>query len=126
MRSDNVDAAAEAPSEAGVLYRLLEPAFGLFVWVIHILAVYAATAVVCVLGLGAADERVHSTFTASLVAVTVAAAAIVVLHALRKYRLPEKGLDRRFLAEITIGLDAIAAIGILWQLFPILMVPVCQ
>ena len=125
MRSDNVDA-AEAPSEAGALYRLLGLAFGLLVWVMHFLAIYAATAVACVLGLGAADVGVQSTFTAALVAVTVAAAAIVVLHALARYRREEKIPGRHFLKEITLGLDAIAALGILWQLFPILMVPVCR
>jgi Bacterial signalling protein N terminal repeat len=126
MRSANVDATVETPSEARVLYRLLEPVFGLFIWAMHFLAVYAATAVACVLGLGAADVGVRSTFTATLVAVTVAAAAGVGLHALTRYRRQEKILDRRFLMEITLALDAIAALGILWQLFPILMVPVCQ
>ena len=125
MRSDKVDA-AQAPSEAGALYHLLDLAFGLIVWVIHFLAIYAATAVACVLGLGAADVGGQSTFTAALVAVTVAAAAIVALHALTRYRWEEMIPDRHFLTEITLGLDAIAALGILWQLFPILMVPVCQ
>ena len=126
MRSANVDATVETPSEAGVIYRLLGPVFGLFIWAMHFLAIYAATAIACVLGLGASDVGVRSTFTATLVAVTVAAAAGVGLHALTWSRRQEKIPDRRFLMEITLGLDAIAVLGILWQLFPILMVPVCR
>jgi hypothetical protein len=96
------------------------------VWGLHFLAVYAATAMACVLGLGTADAGARSTFVTALVIVTVAAAAIVVLHALRTYRRRGKVANRRFLAGITVGHDAIAVIGILYQLFPILMVPVCR
>jgi membrane protein implicated in regulation of membrane protease activity len=126
MRSDKLDAAEEARGEAGVLYRLLDLVFGFFVWIVHFVAIYAATALACVLGLGAADAGVRSTFVTTLVIVTVAAAAIVVLHALKKYRRRAEAPDRRFLRGITIGHDAIAVIGVLYQLFPILMVPLCQ
>ncbi len=126
MRSDKLDAAEEAQGEAGVFYRLLGLVFGFLVWVLHFLAIYAATAVACVLGLGAADAGARSTFVTALVIVTVAAAAVVVLHALKTYRRPGEAPHRRFLRGITIGHDAIAVIGILYQLFPILMVPVCQ
>jgi hypothetical protein len=126
MRSDKLDATEEARSEAGVLSRLLGLVFGFLVWVLHFLAVYAATAVACVLGLGAADAGVRSSFVTALVVVTVAAAAIVVLHALKTYRRRDEAPNRRFLRGITIGHDAIAVIGILYQLFPILMVPLCQ
>ena len=126
MRSDKLDAAEEARGEAGVLSRLLGLVFGFLIWVLHFLAVYAATAVACVLGLGAADAGVRSTFVTALVIVTVAAAAIVVLHALKTYRRRGEVPNRRFLSGITIGHDAIATVGILYLLFPILMVPLCQ
>jgi hypothetical protein len=126
MRSDKLDAAEEAQGEAGVFWRLLNLVFGFLVWGLHFLAVYAATAMACVLGLGTADAGARSTFVTALVIVTVAAAAIVVLHALRTYRRRGKVANRRFLAGITVGHDAIAVIGILYQLFPILMVPVCR
>jgi Mn2+/Fe2+ NRAMP family transporter len=126
MRSDKLDAAEEAQGEAGVFSRLLGLVFGFLVWVLHFLAIYAATAVACVLGLGAAGAGVRSTVVTTLVIVTVVAAAIVVLHALKTYRRREKVLDQRFLSSITIGHDAIAVIGILYQVFPILLVPVCQ
>ena len=126
MRSDKLDAAEEARSEAGVLSRLLGLVFGFLVWVLHFLAVYAATAVACVLGLGAADAGGRSSFVTALVGVTMAAAAMVVLHALKTYRRRDEAPNRRFLRGITIGHDAIAVIGILYQLFPILMVPLCQ
>jgi hypothetical protein len=126
MRSDKLDAAEEARGEAGVFSRLLGLVFGFLVWVLHFLAIYAATAVACVLGLGAADASVRSTVVTALVIVTVAAAAIVVLHALKTYRRRDEAPNRRFLSSITIGHDAIAVIGILYQVFPILLVPVCQ
>jgi membrane protein implicated in regulation of membrane protease activity len=126
MYSDKLDAAEEARSEAGVLSRLLDLVLGFVVWIVHFVAIYAATAVACVLGLGAADAGVRSTFVTALVIVTVAAAAIVVLHALKRYRRRDEAPNRRFLRGITLGHDAIAAVGILYQLFPILMVPACQ
>jgi NO-binding membrane sensor protein with MHYT domain len=126
MRSDKLDAAEEARSEAGVLSRLLDLVLGFVVWIMHFVAIYAATAVACVLELGAADAGVRSSFVTALVIVTVAAAAIVVLHALKTYRRRDEAPNRRFLRGITIGHDAIAVIGILYQLFPILMVPLCQ
>jgi hypothetical protein len=126
MRSDKLDATEEARSEAGVLSRLLDLVFGLFVWIMHFVAIYAATAVACVLGLGAADASVRSTFVTALVIVTVVAAAVVILHALKTYRWRGEVPNRRFLRGITIGHDAIATVGILYQLFPILLVPVCQ
>jgi hypothetical protein len=126
MPSDKLDADVEAQGEAGVLSRLLGLAFGFFVWVVHFLAVYTATAVACVLGLRAADAGARSTFVTALVIVTVAAAAVVGLHALKTYRRRDEAPNRRFLRGITIGHDAIAAVGILYQLFPILMVPLCQ
>jgi uncharacterized membrane protein len=59
MRSDKLDAAEEAQGEAGVFSRLLGLVFGFLVWVLHFLAIYAATAVACVLGLGAAGAGVR-------------------------------------------------------------------
>jgi hypothetical protein len=126
MRSDKLDTTEEAQGEAGVLSRLLNLVCGFLVWILHFLAVYAATAVACVLGLGAADASVRSTFVTALVIVTVVAAAVVVLHALKRYRRHDEVPNRRFLRGITIGHDAIATVGILYQLFPILLVPVCQ
>jgi hypothetical protein len=126
MRSDKLDAAEEAQGEAGVLSRLLGLVFGFLVWILHFLAVYAVTALACVLGLGAAGVGVRSTFVTALVIVTVAAAAIVVLHALKQYWRRDEAPNRRFLRRIAIGHDAIATVAILYQLFPILMVPACQ
>jgi hypothetical protein len=126
MRSDKLDAAEEVRGEAGVLARLLGLVFGFLVWILHFLAIYAATAVACVLGLGAAGVGVRATFVTALVIVTGAAAAVVVLHALKQYWRRDEAANRRFLAGITIGHDAIATVAILWQLFPILLVPVCQ
>jgi len=126
MRPASPDAGVEPRGEARALHRLLDLAFGFFVWAAHFLAVYVATAVACVLGLGAAGAGARATLAATLAVVTLAAAAVVALHALRRCRRPEPGPDPRFLAGITIGNDAVAAVGILWQLFPIFLVPACR
>ncbi len=109
----------------GTLRRLLDPAFGHFVWAAHFLAVYIGAAVACVLGLGAAEEGTRTTFLAVLVALTVVATAVVVGHAVWRHRQYRDLPDQRFRMVVTIGNSGIATVGIVWQLFPLLLVPVC-
>lgn len=104
---------------------LLDAAFGYFVWAAHFLGVYIAAAVSCQVGLGAAGSRPRATFLAVLVLVTLAAAAVVVVHAVRRYRQQRDHLDRRFRMVLTIGSDAVATIAIAWQLLAIALVPLC-
>lgn len=104
---------------------LLDVALGYFVWAVHFLAVYVSTAVSCQLGLGAAPEGTQTAFLAALALVTVAAAAVVALHAVRRYRKQRNLPDRRFRMVVTIGNDAVAAIAITWQLLAITLVPLC-
>lgn len=124
MRSDGA-ARVPAGREPGAVRRLLDMAFGFSVWAAHFLAVYVATSLACVLGLSAASAAARSTFRVALVLLTVAAAAVVAGHAVRAYRRRTDEPDRRFSSEITMGNDALASFGILWQLFPILLVPPC-
>ena len=107
MHSDELDGDTEAQNLTSTLYRLLYPAFGFFAWAIHFLVVYITTATGCALGLGAT-------------------AAGVLLHAWMTYRRFRQVRDRRFLVNITVGHDAVAAIAILWQFFPIFLIPPCQ
>jgi len=109
----------------GTLRRLLDPAFGHFVWAAHFLMVYIGTAVACVLGLGAAAEGARTTFLIVLMGLTAVAAAVVVGHAIWRHRQYRDLPDQRFRMVVTIGNDGIATVGIVWQLFPILLVPVC-
>jgi len=51
MYSDNTGVKIEAQTGRGVVYRLLDPAFGFFVWAGHFLVVYITEAVACQLGL---------------------------------------------------------------------------
>ena len=125
MPSPSLDAGVAGHSDAGVLYRLLDPLFGYFAWAAHLLAVYIAAAVACQLGLGTAAPVARATFTAVLAIVTVGAAAVVVLHAVRRYRQNREARDAGFLVWVTVGNDAIATAGILWQLYSILLVPLC-
>jgi hypothetical protein len=104
---------------------LLDSAFGFFVWAIHLLIVYVAEALACQLGLGIAGAGPQTTFIAALALVTIAASAVVVVHGLRRHRQQRKVPEQRFRMSVTIGADAIASIGILWQLFALFLVPVC-
>src|SRR4029079_7739924 len=78
----------------GTLRRLLDPAFGLFVWAAHFLAVYIGAAVACVLGLETAGEGARTTFLAMLVALTIVAAAGVLGHAVWRHRQYRDRLDQ--------------------------------
>lgn len=104
---------------------LLDAAFGFFLWAGHFLVVYIATAVACQLGLGTAGSGTRTTFLASLALVTVAAAAVVAFHAVRRYRQLRDQPDRHFRMSITIGNDAVATVAIAWQLLAVTLVPLC-
>jgi uncharacterized membrane protein YidH (DUF202 family) len=125
MPSVERGAMTDPHSKAGVLVRLLDPAFGFFVWSIHFLVVYIAAAVLCVLGLDTAGEQAQRTFIIALGMVTVVAAAILLVHGIWRYRKNRDLPDQRFRMSVTVGGDAIAAVATLWQFFPILLVPVC-
>ena len=127
MRSDSLDdAAAEPGTQVGVVFRLLDPAFGFGVWAVHFLVVYVSTAVACQVGLGSRDARVQSAVVITLIAITLLAAAIVAMHAVKRYRQLPEVHDGGFLLKIAVGHDALAALAILWQLMPITMVPLCR
>jgi hypothetical protein len=125
MSSLELTEEVEPRSEMGTLRRLLDPAFGLFVWAAHFLAVYIGAAVACALGLGMAGEGARTIFLTVLVALTVVATTVVLAHAVWRHRQYRDLPDQHFRMVLTIGNDAIATVGILWQLFPILLVPVC-
>jgi hypothetical protein len=127
MRSDKLDdAETEARTEGGVLYRLLDPAFGFFVWAVHFLAIYVTSAVACQLGFGSRDAGARSGLVIALAAVTLVAAGVVVAHAVRRYQQRGEVRDHGFLIRIAIGHDALAVLAILWQLLPLFLVPVCR
>lgn len=123
--SDDLDTAHEARSQIGTLRKLLDPAFGFFVWAIHFLIVYAGTAVACVQGLAGAGADEQAMFRLFQIAVTVLAVAVVLVHGWRAWR-SWPTADHHFLARITVGHDLLAAIGIGWMLFPIFLEPVCR
>ncbi len=128
MCSDSAAGADLAPQSetARPVYRLLDSVFGFVVWAAHLLVVYIATAVACQLGLGSQPGSVQSTVVGILCVVTLGAAAAVVWHAIRRYGQQKEMRERGFLARIAVGHDAVAALAILWQLMPLLMVPLCQ
>ena len=121
----SLDIESLPPSRGGAVPRLLDVAFGFLVWGIHFLAIYIAAAVACVLGLGTAGAASRTAFWTALALVTVAAIAVVVLHALRGYRQYRNEPEQRFRMSVTIGCDAIATVAIAGQLIPLLLVPLC-
>jgi hypothetical protein len=120
MRSDERldDPEVERRAEASAVYRLLDAAFGFFVWAVHLVVVYVVEAVACQLG--------RTAFVAALVVVTLAAAALVLGHGAKRYGQRNETRDHGFLMRVAAGQDVLAAMAILWQLFALLMVPVCR
>jgi hypothetical protein len=104
---------------------LLDATFGFFVWAAHLLVIYVATALACNFGLGSESGRARTGFATVLVVVTVAAVAITMLHALRRYRQQRNVPELGFRMVITAGCDAVATVAIAWQLLSILLVPMC-
>lgn len=104
------------------LARLFDPLVGFLIWGIHFVVVYVVQAVACVLGVGASQATLVRT---GLVALTLAALALVVWHGWRTYvRRPDSTLG--FMDRITLGHDGLAAVGIAWQLYPLLMLALCR
>jgi hypothetical protein len=126
MSSPSVDLeAAPGVPKGGGVRTLLDGTFGFFVWAAHLLAIYVATALACNFGLGGASGRARASFATALVVVTVAAGAITVLHALRRYRQQRNVPELGFRMLITVGCDAMATLAIAWQLLAVALVPMC-
>lgn len=107
------------------MLRLLDSTFGFLVGAGHLLAIYISTAIACQLGLGSASEAARTSFLTGLTLLTIAVAAAIILHAALRFRSLRPAPDQRFRLTVTIGCDAIATVAVLWQLFPILLTPVC-
>jgi hypothetical protein len=125
MSSLELDAETEPHTKLGTAFRLLDPVFGHFVWAAHFLLVYVGAALACTLGVAEAGTGIRAAFIAGLLLLTAAAAALVVAHGLRRHRQYKNAKDKGFLLSITLGNSGIALVGIVWQLFPILLVPLC-
>jgi hypothetical protein len=108
----------------GALYRLLDPAFGLFAWALYFLIVYVGQALACSLlpDMGP-DERML--VTAVLVGATLVTVGIVALHGWLRYRSGGARYDSPFLARLAAALDALAALAVAWMMIPILLTPLC-
>ena len=126
MRSASVAAGGHDAPRDPVVRRVLDPAFGFFVWAAHLVAIYVLQALACVLDIPSRSPRAETTVILALAALTVAAAAVIGLHGLRRYRQAAATDDQRFLFRIAVGQDAIAALAVAWQLMPIFMVPLCR
>lgn len=104
---------------------ILDPALGFFVWAAHFLAIYIVAALSCALGLGTSTGDNQAMFLWVLIGLTVLGAFIVLVHGwvrLKQYRAGER---TGFRTMVTLGADALAAVAMLLQLFPLLMVPLC-
>ena len=114
-----------AAHDARSVSRVLDLAFGFFVWAAHFLIIYIATAVSCVLGLGGASNAARTGFLTTLALITVAAAVLVIVHGLLRYMTLRAVPEQRFRMSVTVGCDAVAAIAIIGQFLPIFIVPLC-
>src|SRR4051812_27502389 len=103
MSSLDLSTGAETRSKVGLLFALLDPAFGFFVWSIHFLVVYIAAAVACVLGLGGATAGTRSAFLSALVLVTLAATAVLAVHGVRRSRQLRGLPDQQFRMSVMVG-----------------------
>ena len=106
------------------VFRLLDPAFGLFVWAGYFTAVYVAQAVACSVWPGMAPAT-KSAVAAALVVATLAAIAVAAVHAGRRYRGAGAVAEGAFLARLAVALDAVAVVAIAWMLIPIVFTPLC-
>jgi hypothetical protein len=104
---------------------LLDSTFGFFIWIAHLLLIYVSEALACQLGLGLAGQGTQTGFITVLALLTVAAAAVVALHGFRRYRQLRQEPEQHSRMSVTLGADAIAAFGILGQLFALFLAPVC-
>ena len=120
------DTGSETPQpNAGGVFRLLDSMLGLIVWAAHLVTVYVAAAVACVLGVGTAGEGARTALLTVLAIITLGAALLVAWHGLSRYRAQRGDPDQQFRMSVTIGCDAIALVAIVWQVYPIVLVPVC-
>ena len=115
-------ARSDGRARPGALYRLLDPAFGLFAWAIYFLIVYVGQALACsLLPAMSPDERML--VTAALVGATLVTVGIVAVHGWLRSR--GAHYDSPFLTRLAAALDAVAALAVAWMLIPILLTPLC-
>src|SRR4051794_6720005 len=99
MCSDSLDTIVNGRAH-GSVRRLLDPAFGFFVWAAHFLTVYVTTALACVMGLDSRAPSGHSALVMFLVVVTIAATLLVARHGLKRYRHEDDAEVDGFLGHI--------------------------
>lgn len=124
MPPDQFSLKPEEKSPGGVVSVLLSLSFGFIVWCAHFLLIYGITAYACspLSSLGEQGLIVKSV----LLALTVAALALVAAHGWGHYgRADDDSNGRDFVSFLNTLLDGAAAIAILWQMFPIIMIPLC-
>jgi hypothetical protein len=125
MSSRSSDSGVEAGGSERAVAPLLDVAFGLFVWMGHLLTLYIIAALTCGLGLVRSGGPTPAALVTTLVVVTVVATAIVAIHAVVRWRQQRELAELRFRTGVTVGLDAIAIVAVVWQLLALALVPVC-
>lgn len=105
--------------------RLVGTSFGLIVWAIYFLVVYIGEAIFCTLLPGPTAEA-RLLLRLALAAATAIALVPVAVHSFIHVTADRTLPDKDFLSRLALGLDGIAAIGIVWMLIPILLVPACH
>jgi hypothetical protein len=124
MSSDSSPARPRKERSKGTLAPLLDPLTGLAVWSVHFLSIYCANALACARGIGSASGLVQHGFRLTLAGITLVALLAVALHARHAWRRRDR--HDTFMAELSVGCDAVAAFGVAVQLVPIAMLHLCR
>lgn len=117
--------ASSAPRRGSELGGVLDLAFGFFVWALHFVVIYGVVGLACTLGMEGAGEDAQRWLRIGLGAFTALVALVVLGHALLRWRGAGREPDPRFRAWAAAGGDAVALVAIVWQFFPIALVPLC-
>lgn len=108
---------------------------GPIIWALHFVAIYGFTGIACAralhevawLGIGAVSWFIGISCLLALGAI----AAIAALTAKKRNRMPPAGVNtmraekHSFIGSMTIMLGMLAAIAIIWETLPVLLVPAC-
>jgi hypothetical protein len=108
---------------------------GPIIWAAHFVAIYGFTGVACAralhriewLGIGAVSWFIGISGLLALAAIA-AIAVIASRNGKRQVQSDDRGLpadQHAFIGSITIMLGLLAAIAVIWESLPVLMVPVC-
>lgn len=110
-------------SAADFIWRLGDLTFGLLIWIAHFLAIYIISASSCAFGWAGGDGALK--IKVALTGLTLFAAGLIGVHALRHVRRWRENPDDDFLSSLTLGVDGVSATAAGIQVIPLLTTTLC-